>query len=417
MIDMPGKNDFKGFFDFFEWSAPVYEGAQEILESFFDMRIIGKKIKDIRVIGAANRLSEEALKLNIFYELSKHGVPRENPIFKQDNYDDFQIKNQVSVNEPMVIEFINGSTFEFLPLPFERVRQSIGTVPDNIQDGMNWSNFIFADAMGLSFLDSEIIDFKIYENVESQNYNEISSYDKKYRKHKNYKQIDNIYSFEFRNKKSESNFCLNLTSYRRRKWYTIGVHGRSWYQPNRISLSDKLKGRKELSQMLLCTGNIGACFTFNLSHDEKQEGFIRLLSEKGLVISVYEEEFATFLVDFFVKHYNPTYQHESECGSGDKFEYYGENLYSFKDMRLIISDIRNTSTNIRNGSSSVIEEEYKKYLKYYKNDIDFYESLSDMNRMYEEFLPIVSDYYERFCRRMESFMEKAGSGMIEVVGP
>lgn len=51
---MPGKNNFsENRFSWYRWSAPVYENAEEVIKAVKDSGVLGKALRNIRIIGGA----------------------------------------------------------------------------------------------------------------------------------------------------------------------------------------------------------------------------------------------------------------------------------------------------------------------------------------------------------------------------
>ena len=53
MFRMKGTDNYTDHFDFFKWSAPVYETPKEVVEALNQIDFKNKKIEQIRCIGTA----------------------------------------------------------------------------------------------------------------------------------------------------------------------------------------------------------------------------------------------------------------------------------------------------------------------------------------------------------------------------
>lgn len=135
-----GNNAFRGRFDWYEWSAPEYRGAEEILRAVRKLAGTGKRLTGVRVIGAACNMTCSALE-NYEYE---HAV-RSGTVRSKEGMRDVRrhlmIPQAVRLCELFVLDFEGGTSLEFHPGGDLSARISVNAVPRQCMEGLNTPNF------------------------------------------------------------------------------------------------------------------------------------------------------------------------------------------------------------------------------------------------------------------------------------
>ena len=131
-----------------EWSAPWLDSFDEIRERLLSFRLVGRKIKRLRIIGMAYNLDQD------FIEEMQD---------LQDEWDidpSTEFERYVEIDEPMLMEFEDGDVFEFAA-PRESVFcMSMNKIPWDIHAGTNPNNadagIVFAPCIGKTVTSVEL---------------------------------------------------------------------------------------------------------------------------------------------------------------------------------------------------------------------------------------------------------------------
>ncbi len=138
MIEMPSNSAFGEYFTPFAWSAPVCETPDEMVAQFKSLNVCNKPIKAIRIIGAAFGTGPAASKKRLIDKMKNETVSAGSKILKNGNaLDMLLVDNKVSLCDPLVIEFTDGSSFVFMPVGKKYVRMSVDAFPSTLENGLN----------------------------------------------------------------------------------------------------------------------------------------------------------------------------------------------------------------------------------------------------------------------------------------
>ena len=139
MFRMKGTDNYTDHFDFFKWSAPVYETPKEVVEALNQIDFKNKKIEQIRCIGTAEVVGFRSHRL---YDAIKNaGIEPEDGWWeKYPHLSKMPIERKVRLCEPIQIVFSDGSTFEFMPMEGGGARFSQNSIPLNVANGINKNN-------------------------------------------------------------------------------------------------------------------------------------------------------------------------------------------------------------------------------------------------------------------------------------
>ena len=169
-----GNNQFDNRFDFFEWSAPYYNSPNEVMLAIMELPIIGKTVKDIKVIGFVdNPTATQAALLG--ETLVNAGIELEDCWWENyTNLANVLIPWEVEACEPIQLIFDDNTTLEILPTERGGARIAMNSIPVEIVDGLNQSNFIankyFAEIIGKT-LESFNISVKNTQEYSINSYN------------------------------------------------------------------------------------------------------------------------------------------------------------------------------------------------------------------------------------------------------
>jgi len=126
MIPSNGKNQFKGnFYDFWEWSAPVLQTAEEVRAAVRKMELAGRKIRDIISVGMGYDWAASVLQERLAgCALDEVSLPR-----------------CAETDEPYLIIFEDGDVLGIEFAEGSSVRMELNTLPVGIEWGINRRTF------------------------------------------------------------------------------------------------------------------------------------------------------------------------------------------------------------------------------------------------------------------------------------
>ncbi len=401
------KNDAPSF-NIFEWPAPALT-LEEFLREIKKSKICGKKIKNLRIIGAFGGVSRWTVKSYIAEKLKKAGVPPDHELIKKQAFDAFFVEPSFTACEPLVMEFDDGSTFEFLPLRDQRVRLGKNFIPSGVKDGMDHNMESVGQRFGISFSDFYLKDIEI-KNEDKQEYLHILTKDNKYEVLENYLHNPTVvtYRFTLENSSNRTQFIIKTNPFN------------SFYNVSLVHYDIYMRTCSELMNIL------PRKFSISLHYDDSDSFFISpaeqnvqpeefyMRPDLGHSISIEENLFEMLLYDAFKEHFLFSEQNEIWYDE-DGFDWYGCNIYSFSSMKLIVSDIKKKIRDIQEHSSKLDFDELRNSCELYEFFLsENPDAAKDMDIDYEE---VVIDFYTRFCRYCEAAMRVPNFAKFYVIGP
>ena len=145
MFTMPGIDNFNGRFNWYRWSAPVYEKTNEAIEAIKTSDFIGKRLRTIRILGSG--MQRFILQTPLHKSSEEELIP------------------YLLGNDPLVLEFEDGSTLEFLSQGHNHSRIGFNTIPSSVVDGMERfdpsSYFKFREMFDSIWQSSELVNFEV----------------------------------------------------------------------------------------------------------------------------------------------------------------------------------------------------------------------------------------------------------------
>jgi len=313
VIKMPGTNEFNGFFDPYIWSAPVFETPEEVAEEFNRISFSNKTLSCIRFIGSGQNIGA----CDAQFLSEEETCPR-----------------CIEVCEPMQFVFTDGSTFDFQPLEGGGARIACNSIPTEISEGLNQSDF---DA-NMLFGDT-VIDAKIH----LEEFKEIKTQTTELFNRNGYGELpEPTVSSEYR-----YIFCL-CKSYR---FHTLQISQKqeAWYTvlllPNESHASDL--SSEEVRNLRIPTGQIplfpgfdrrDSYWFFPISKEEDWRSLLhtpQVYARFPLCVWLDEEQ---LLSDLLLSYFRDEDQASWYDGLGINFM--DANLYSFETMTEIIRRLR-----------------------------------------------------------------------------
>ena len=139
-------NDERKEFDFFEWQVPLIQDA-DVLEYFLSsLKLKGRVIKSIRAIGRCYNFGYWEIEEQV-EDISK--IP-----------DDFEFKTYLEIDEPLVIEFVDGDRLEIDFSEASSLKMGLNTLSPETTYGTN-SNNLDVNYVFSKCLNQEVIDYKV----------------------------------------------------------------------------------------------------------------------------------------------------------------------------------------------------------------------------------------------------------------
>lgn len=142
-ITSSGKNEFKDYtFSSSEWSAPTMVSAEEIKNRLNSFNLIGRRIKDLRMIGLSYFLTRNWIE-DAAYNALPDEMPEEERQLKS-NYDNISSALKFSrysqIDEPLLVKFEDDDIFEIDTPQEPEYRFSMNCIPWFIDAGTNAPN-------------------------------------------------------------------------------------------------------------------------------------------------------------------------------------------------------------------------------------------------------------------------------------
>lgn len=156
MILSTGENRFPdNCFKFWDWSAPILQTADEVIQAFHELRLAGRVIKDIRAVGMGYAWREFEIDDAVYNTLERLDPEERAQIPNPDSFlpQGLCLNCQTDLDEPLLIIFEDG---DVLAISFDEgssVRMALNTIPVDIEPGINprtfHANRLFREALGM----------------------------------------------------------------------------------------------------------------------------------------------------------------------------------------------------------------------------------------------------------------------------
>jgi len=384
-------------FDFFKWEAPYYKTTKEVNNCLQSINLVGKTIKDIKVIGHA--FDMPSLKEgDLFRTISRAGIKLDDDW--EDTYeyiDDVLLPWQVQVCEPLQLIFDDNSTLEIMPIGKGGARIGLNSIPIDVIDGLNSSNFdahmFFNEAIG-----KEIESIDVYEEIDTKIHYSRYSYEKN--KEHEYEEKSAKYKVVF-DLKFPIRLCLkqDLDS-----WFYVSMYNSC----NReITTYSRFKEYvKETEQVIITNGieRYGSAFSIYPISKNKDECFC-----DNFDFSIADYDIDEFLRELLIKYYDPKIQeYKDRCDDDiNNFDDYGANLYSIESIKKMIAEIKDAIVLLENDADNQKVRPLINGFVWWepsdKNKDQFSEE--EIFEKKKERIPVAIDFYKRFILRIESILE------------
>lgn len=400
-----GNNHFNGCFDFFEWSAPYYENPIDIYCAIKEMGVIGKTVRGIKVIGkVSNQTKPELAIRDRFYEIDE----------EIDKYC-IDIRWAVKACEPLQIIFDDNTALELLPIGKGAMRLATNTIPLDLYDGLNKSNFkadvFFEKIIGEKLM---IANERVHTSTMQEFYSATEL-------HKDHKRIETYYEFRLRFTNAVQLRLINKGD----SYYTIEITNTE-VEYDLDSFTDEMDSRRtkaifDIDQVFICNGGDsgGTTWIRTYNSNESIDNNLPFYQNFGMSIPFYE--FGEYLSSFLRRYYDPSIQPTETYHRHEKYEYedFGVNLYTFENVRKIIADIRRAVDLLENDYDNPELDDLKNELPWSEYTEKSRSEMTDteLNDIRKNHVPRAVDFYRRFVDRMEKMMALPGRNMVSFAGP
>lgn len=154
-----GKNEFKDYkFSSAEWSAPTMVSVEEIKKRINGYNLVGRKIKELRMIGLSYFLTRDWIENSAYNALKD--IPEEERKIKSDYHNinpNLKLLRYSQIDEPFLIKFEDEDIFEIDTPQEAEYRFSMNCIPWSIDAGTNSPNVeakvLFKPCIGKKIVD------------------------------------------------------------------------------------------------------------------------------------------------------------------------------------------------------------------------------------------------------------------------
>jgi len=405
-------------FDFHLWNGKHYSSCREIEDAFREHGIRSKKISSIHPIGAA----DEFCPGEGFHLLRRELHIQCSPHWNQTAYDYYGCKYpqlgrtmlpcRVTLEEPTVIVFDDGSTMELHPCKEKGLKLSFDQIYADTHDGMNYSNFDARLLFGCIEGES-IMGLRLWRDTQESQ--EDSFYNDATRTYQLWLtgNVGIAFKEEFGNR-----YELQLINQR----CFVGHYRNPVY---RIAFGEFMRASKGTKQILISAG--GLSFGFALAPtawDPKrpwEDGYEK--AHLAEMVTTDEGDAYSFILYFLNKHLSQDFP-QTEWGTWGSIE--GEEdavrynrIVSYDLLREIIADIRATAALLKSDYDAPQLDAVKQMFSPYCIDREYIytEPAPEKEQVLRENAEVIAQFYERFCFCAENMMQyNPQYGFVVVLG-
>jgi hypothetical protein len=409
-------------FDWHNWDAETYERPEDIVRAFNSFGICGKKVTDVRAIGyVAHRAKYNTKRAQHRAGTSWEVIDGEQFVYPEQTL----VPCEIELNAPVIFTFSDGSTLELQPLYQNSFRMSMNKIPSGVINSINRSNFnaniLFRDLIGATIDYLEVKTFTL-EGISSSDALEAlrSVWGRG---------TEGSRQYLFHMFPSNSGFSITQ---RYGGWYSLELrnqtnHTYEGYDIQEVQLNLFEKAFSPSKQILIVEGHDGSSFFWIMPIkmlDDPSE-YPHVSECRAEEISIEEEDVSQFLYYFLEKYFDPHIQiAEYEEESRKRFEWnLRHNIYTYESVRNMIAEIRSTADMFCNDFDNIALSKIKaRFHLWMLSENTAHVGSGETDQYRDEVIrgsiEIILDFYERFCRRMESMMIHAPQySLISFMGP
>ena len=409
MFNYGGDNNFCDRFDFYKWSAPYYENPKEVFLALNKLGLKDKTLVSINAIGACRNIDNSG-GTSLYRTIADAGIELGELWWERyEHLDNVLVPWNITLCEPIQFVFDDGTALEILPFEDGGARIGVNTIPVGLVDGLN------PGGVNATALFKELIGRKLRDIEIKINYNETKRISK-------FSIDNNKESKEFR-----TNYAIELAfefPYRLElaqgweSWSQVSAKGEDWRGKVPYKrLKDNTFSQKGIE---IVNGRDGGGTFWIIGISDKEERMSDIPDLDCFGMSIEDDHVAEFLSAFLYKYFDSSVQDRYEYEDAD-FDWYGINLYTFENMKHLVSDIRRAIHLILEDYDNPELEEIKSswsYYQYLSHDKARDELTPDeINELRKNVVPTAVDFYERFCSQMDNMLKIPGNNIMSFAGP
>ncbi len=161
MIRLNNNNIFKHS----EWSAPMLDTLEQILDCITSFNLVGRKIKRMKFVGLCYNLTQMWIENHAYSQLKELDDEERQRTSEYDNIDgDIKFPRFAEIDEPFLIQFEDGEQLELEGIEDYSYRMSMNCIPWDIKAGVNPqnadANVLFDVCLGAKINSVEVIPAK-----------------------------------------------------------------------------------------------------------------------------------------------------------------------------------------------------------------------------------------------------------------
>ena len=418
MIQMPGKGRMNRRFDWYEWSASIYETPIETISAMTSHGIIGKEIKSMHAIGHVRYKDglPYRTRQRLGLSLTLHTMDGDHP-FSHESVNHYLSGEStvapaiLDLDEPFVFEFSDGTSMELFPVGDGCLQIGFNSIPKAIRDGVNDSDFDVAAFFEPFYKGARIKSFDYAEDTRTTL--ELSGYDIS-RGYQPECRTENSYRW-YINLSNSERFCLEGGGASYKLCITEGGNDRI------IAFADRKLIRCSVQPKQQIVFNDGGDFGIFPVHSDNtmynvNTMFPFMSAYCGIALS--ESEFS-LIYPFAEKYFDLKIQQDRSCWDAESFDWYGTNLYTIPNFRKMLAEIKQTCAALKRNNSDSMLNDIRRIFKEYPsyrftgwglNETETAEAKRDIN--------VLIRFYLRFCEVMEKSINYYPEfDRIKIIGP
>ncbi len=164
MIVSDGKNQFPdNRFEYWEWSAPILQTPEEVMQKVYELRIENRIVRDIVAIGMGYNWNEYGIDEAVYHALERMDPERRAKVPDLDAFlpEGLKLPCLAEIDEPLQIIFEDGDVLGLCFSEGSCVRLELNTLPLGISPGTNRNNFhadrLFREMIGKSIISVDVV--------------------------------------------------------------------------------------------------------------------------------------------------------------------------------------------------------------------------------------------------------------------
>lgn len=398
MLEMTGRNDFSGRFDFFKWEAPIYQNPVELLTAAESFGLTGKTVKGVFTIGYAHDVGGTDSGL-LQGRLWQAGVDGKGTWENRDNdLNNVRLPCRADLFEPVQIVFTDGTTLEVLPMDRGCGRITRNGVPAGLTCGINRSNLNAEGLLGEELIGRKFkgLSVRVCRETETFYGREFNRSEKPpERVHTKYQyrlEFSDAYSLELVVGERFGGYRLQLIA------YDVVVQ---------LPYGRIRAAKTEVEQITMIPGYITGGTMRIMPAKWKEDHHEQPKDLQGdLTLFIDDDQCWELLATVLVHYFDPTVQIPDADGS-EAFDRYGINRYSFDTVKQMLVQVRKIARLLVEDYDAPELEQIKARYSVYSFDskaLGSHLSKEEQAALIKRNIHIAVAFYERFADRIESIM-------------